>query len=93
MGWDLILDQLKCLPQSTKSAYPLFKPSCHLLPPILAEFDMDSHLLFPYPQIIVIVAQKIDEGAMEFSRRPLGVLSVRSPQSTVPEKNGAQGEV
>jgi hypothetical protein len=58
MGWDPILicsnqvltklDQLKCLSQSTKSAYPLFKPSCNLFLPVLAEFDMDSPLLFPY---------------------------------------------
>ena len=60
-------------------SYPFFKPSCHLLLPILAEFDMDSSLLFPHTPRLEAVAQRINEGAMEFSRRPSGVLGVWSP--------------
>jgi len=43
---------------------------------------MDSPLLFPHTPKIEAAAQRIDEDAMEFSRRPSGVLGVWSPQST-----------
>jgi hypothetical protein len=60
----------------------LFKPSCHLFPPVLTEFDKDSPLLFPHTLRLVAAAQRIDEAAMEFSRRPSGVLGIRNPQPT-----------
>ena len=34
---------------------------------------------FPHTLRLEAAAQRIDEGAMEFSRRPLGVLDVQSP--------------
>jgi hypothetical protein len=54
---------------------------------MLAEFDMDSLLLFPTLQTLVKLPQRL-MGYGGVPRRLIEVLGICYPQSVVPEKNG-----